>query len=426
MPYVKGWRLWTILEMPLDTSTTDSCSHEITAALLGEKFYMNRRDFCRHLAAVGGAALLSSCRIMPDPESNLSVTKLPDPTATSSPSPFPTATNAATATHTAVLTASPDPTASPQSTPTISPTPDLGLSQVALVRTTDRAQGVRSAIELLGINPVRGNKVLFKPNFNSIGPSPASTHLDTMRSTMIALEEMGARSITVGERSGMGITRQVLQFMGVFSLAEELGFSTVVFDELEEKDWIIRRSGDFHWADGFAVPKLLLDSESVVQTCCLKTHRYGGHFTLSLKNNVGFVAKKTHSNGYNYMTELHDSAYQRHLIAEINTVIKPALIILDGVEAFLSGGPALGKKADTGVILAGTDPVAIDAVGVAILRMFGTTPEVSKGKIFEQEQIRRAVELELGASGPEQIQLLTGDMESLAFATKVEEWLFSA
>ncbi len=385
---------------------------------------MNRREFCRHLAAVGGAAVLSSCRIAPDAELNLSVTALPVPTATSSPFPFPTATNAATATREAFQTASPDPTASPQATPTTSPTPDLGLSQVALVRTTDRMQGVRSAIELLGINPVRGNDVLFKPNYNSIGPAPASTHLDTMRATMIALEEMGARSITVGERSGMGITRQVLQFMGVFGLAEELGFSTVVFDELEEKDWVIQRSGDFHWADGFAVPKLLLDSESVVQTCCLKTHRYGGHFTLSLKNNVGFVARKTHGNGYNYMTELHDSADQRHLIAEINTVYKPALIVLDGVEAFLSGGPALGKKAETGVILAGTDPVAVDAVGVAILRMFGTTPEVSEGKIFDQEQIKRAVELGLGAAGPDMIRLVTGgDAESLDFAGGIEELL---
>jgi uncharacterized protein (DUF362 family) len=332
-----------------------------------------------------------------------------------------------TATHEAVanqhLDPSATPTETPQATSTMTPTPDLGLSQVALVRTTDRAQGVRRAIELLGINPVRGNQVLFKPNFNSIGAAPASTHPDIMRSIAVELENMGARSITVGERSGMGLTRQVLQFRGVFSLGEELGYSTVVFDELEEKDWIIRRSGDFHWADGFAVPKLLLDSESVVQTCCLKTHRYGGHFTMALKNNVGFVAKRTHSNGYNYMSELHDSAHQRHMIAEINTIYKPALIVLDGVEAFLDGGPAIGKKADTGVILAGTDPVAIDAVGVAILRMFGTTPEVSKGAIFEQEQIRRAVELELGVAGPELIRLVTGDDESLAFAGKVQEML---
>ena len=389
---------------------------------------MNRREFCRYLAAVSGAAVLSSCRYIPTAElTGPKATAVP--TGTASPSPFPTATNAATATHRAVANQSLDataaPTSTPEATPTASATPDLGLSQVALVRTTDRALGVRRAIELLGINPVRGNQVLFKPNFNSIGAAPASTHPDIMRSTLVALEEMGARSITVGERSGMGLTRQVLQLAGVFSLGEELGYSTVVFDELEEEDWIIQRSGDFHWADGFAVPRLLLDTESIVQTCCLKTHRYGGHFTMALKNSVGFVAKRTHSGGYNYMSELHDSAHQRAMIAEINAVYKPALIVLDGVEAFLSGGPALGKKTTTGVVLAGTDPVAIDAVGVAILRLFGTTPEVSEGKIFDQEQIFRAVELGLGATGPEMIQLVAGDAESLTFAREVEAMLLA-
>ena len=64
------------------------------------------------------------------------------------------------------------------------------------------------------------------------------------------------------------------------------------------------------------------------------------------------------------------------------------------------------------VILAGTDRVAIDAVGVALLRHFGTTPEVSQGAIFEQEQIARAVELKIGVTSPKQIELVTGDPES--------------
>jgi uncharacterized protein (DUF362 family) len=189
---------------------------------------------------------------------------------------------------------------------------------------------------------------------------------------------------------------------------------------------VIHRSADHHWSDGFAVPRLLLDTESVVQTCNLKTHRYGGHFTLSLKNSVGFAAKWVRSGGYNYMSELHNSPYQRHMIAEINTVYKPSLIVMDGVEAFLNGGPANGSKELTGVVLAGTDPVAIDAVGVAILRLFGTTAEVSQGQIFEQEQLRRAVELELGVTDPGKIDLLTGDTSSEAFALLVQEMLFSA
>ena len=67
--------------------------------------------------------------------------------------------------------------------------------------------------------------------------------------------------------------------------------------------------------------------------------------------------------------------------------------------------------------------MAIDAVGVAILRLLGTTPEVSRGLIFEQEQIARAVELGLGVESPDQIQLVTDDSESEAFAGRVRDIL---
>jgi len=156
-----------------------------------------------------------------------------------------------------------------------------------------------------------------------------------------------------------------------------------------------------------------------VQTCNLKTHRYGGHFTLSLKNSVGFAAKRTRAGGYDYMSELHSSPYQRQMIAEINTAYAPALIVMDGVEAFVNGGPDRGKKVQAQVVLAGTDRVAMDALGVAILRLFGTTREVSRGKIFEQEQIARAVELGLGVDSPAKIELVTGDADSEAYATRI-------
>lgn len=98
-------------------------------------------------------------------------------------------------------------------------------------------------------------------------------------------------------------------------------------------------------------------------------------------------------------------------------------MVLDGVEAFVEGGPDQGKKVNANVILAGTDRVAIDTVGVAVLRHFGTTPAVSRGAIFKQEQIARAVELGLGVTGPDKIELLTGDPASAAYAKQIQEIL---
>jgi uncharacterized protein (DUF362 family) len=111
------------------------------------------------------------------------------------------------------------------------------------------------------------------------------------------------------------------------------------------------------------------------------------------------------------------------MIAEVNTAYTPSLIVMDGVDAFVDGGPATGKKVSPSVVIAGSDPVAIDAVGVAILRLFGTTPLVSQGKVFEQEQIARAVELGLGIDSPERIRIVTADAESEAYANQIRQYL---
>ncbi len=73
----------------------------------------------------------------------------------------------------------------------------------------------------------------------------------------------------------------------------------------------------------------------------------------------------------------------------------------------------------------GATTVALDAVGVAILRLFGTTPDVSRGRVFEQEQIARAVALGLGVDAPERVTLVTGDADSADYAERVRAVLLA-
>jgi uncharacterized protein (DUF362 family) len=295
------------------------------------------------------------------------------------------------------------------------------MAKVSLVRTNNRADGVQRAIALLDSNPARGKAVVLKPNFNSADPTPGSTHIDTLRVLVQTLQEMGANSITVAERSGPGdSTRTVMEKKGIFKLAEELSFDILDLQEMGPEGWIHFRPEDSHWEDGFQFPEIYAEAECIVQTCCLKTHAFGGHFTLSMKNSVGMVP-----GGSPYMRELHTSPHQRQMIAEINTAYSPDLVVLDGVEAFTSGGPAQGTRANANVILASSDRVAIDAIGVAILRELGTTPEVSRGQVFEQDQIARAVELGLGVTSAEQIELVTDDSESRSYAGKIKAILLA-
>ena len=93
---------------------------------------------------------------------------------------------------------------------------------------------------------------------------------------------------------------------------------------------------------------------------------------------------------------------------------------MDAMEAFVDGGPMKGTVKNANVIVAGSDRVAIDAVGVAILKELGSNENIMGRKIFEQEQIKRAAELGLGISKPEQIQLITADKTSANYAQKLK------
>ena len=293
-------------------------------------------------------------------------------------------------------------------------------SRVAFLNTEDRKSGVALSIKTLGINPVKNKDVLIKPNFNTADLTPGSTHNDTLVALAEEVWKMGAKSVSLGERS-YPLTRSVMEQKGILPLLKELDVKIIDFDDLDQKDWVKVKPKESHWQDGFRIARPILESECLISTCCLKTHQYGGVFTMSLKLHVGVVPTSRH--GYNYMSELHQSSHQRKLIAEINAPFTPDLVVLDGIDAFVDGGPANGKRAKGNVFLAAADRVAIDAVGLAILQSLGSNAQIMNTKIFEQEQIARAVEIGIGATSPSEIEVVPANAESRKYRDRVVEIL---
>ena len=297
------------------------------------------------------------------------------------------------------------------------------MSQVFFTETGNRAEGVRAVLGAMGNAAVKNKDVLIKPNFNTADPTPGSTHKDTLAALIDHLWAAGARSIALGERS-YPPTREVMEQKGVFPLLEKRQVRVIDFDDLGEKDWVEFRPPESHWKSGFRVARPILEAECLVSTCCLKTHQFGGVFTLSLKLHVGVVP--TFRNGFGYMGELHQSAYQQEMIAELNAPFAPDIVLLDGVEAFVDGGPATGKRAMGNVFLASSDRVAVDAVGVAMLKHLGSNRDIMGRRIFDQRQIRRAVELNLGAASADAIELLAVDEQSVACRDQIRQMLIQS
>jgi uncharacterized protein (DUF362 family) len=231
-----------------------------------------------------------------------------------------------------------------------------GKTVVAVVKTMDRAQGVKDVLRLLSFPSPKGKSIFIKPNFNTTDPAPGSTHNDTLRRLILEMKARGTSRITLGESSGPPPTNKVMEENGS-----------------------------------------------------------GGHFSMSIKLAVGLTPKAIRR-------ELHSKrdTDMRKMIAELNLSYKPKIIVMDGVEAFVDGGPSRGKKVDAGVFIGGTDRVAVDAVGLAILKELGSNQTIMGRKIFEQDQIQRAVEIGLGISRPDQIELVTPDNASRDYAEKIK------
>jgi uncharacterized protein (DUF362 family) len=291
-------------------------------------------------------------------------------------------------------------------------------AKVVLVKAENRAQGISAAMKLLSFPSPKGKKVLIKPNFNTADPAPGSTHVDTLRQLVQEMKARGAARLAVGDSCGPGNTKAVMEKKGVPALAQELGFDVINFEELPPESWVHCNPPGSHWKNGFDVAKPVVEAEYLLWTPCLKTHGFGGVHSMSLKLAVGVTAKSAR------MSDMHrDSINIRRMIAEIHTAFTPQLIVMDGVDIFVDGGPMTGKLVNAGVIVAGTDRIAIDAVGLAILKNHGANDAIMSKKIFEQEQIARAVELGLGIQSPDRIEFITGDSQSRDYVSKIQEIL---
>ena len=290
-------------------------------------------------------------------------------------------------------------------------------SIVYLVSTANRKAGVSRCFSLLNPPAYSGKRLFVKPNFNTADPCPGSTHNDTLDAVLSELRALGPASITVGDRSGPAKTADVLLEKGIYELCAKYNAAVVDFDELAEEDWLTVDKPGLHWPGGFQFPKIAAQADHIISTCALKTHGYGGVYSASLKLGVGFVPRD--------FKKLHSTPDMRKMIAEINLAYTPDFVILDAIEVFTDGGPMEGTRATANLFLASSDRIAIDAVGLAVLKNLGSNRAIMDTPIFKQEQIQRAVELGLGAASPADIRIETDDVESEALAVRLREILQS-
>jgi uncharacterized protein (DUF362 family) len=287
-------------------------------------------------------------------------------------------------------------------------------SPVAVVRTDDRSRGIRQAIELLEVNPVAGKAVLLIPDLESKAPYPLTTHMETLHHLSRALWNLRADSVTIGVQSPSAPTRDVLMAIGLYDRLEQIEARLLNFEELGVGEWVKVASKGGQWRESFHLAKPVTESPCVVTTGELRT-KAKVDIAMSLWLGTSLLPKRDVLDRF----ELEQSPHPGRLIAELNQGYHPALIVLDGIEAVID--PTLPKiDRSTRVIIAGTDRVAVDAVGAAALKLFGAN---LGPKIFDLEQLAWSLILRVGINRPSQITLVTANQESRQFADRLNEQL---
>jgi uncharacterized protein (DUF362 family) len=234
---------------------------------------------------------------------------------------------------------------------------------------------------------VQGKKVLVKPNVVSGTPAPTTTNPEVVRAVCAWLKRQGAATVWVGDMSAVMVlgTERNMRDCGIAAAAREAGATPVYF---EDHDWINVKLPGARYLKEVPVSEYVANADLVINLPVIKSHRWAT-YSVCMKNFVG----ATHGRYRPYMI---DRDHWEEVVAELNLAYRPALNIADGTKVMYSGGPWRGDEAPLGLLLAGYDRVACDAVAVALMKTFPTTHErIADRRVWDQAQLRHAREIGL-------------------------------
>ena len=240
-----------------------------------------------------------------------------------------------------------------------------GQSAVAIVKaasySVDLVSRIHEGIRALKLD-VRGKSVLLKPNLVEFDRSTSiNTDVSVIAAAYDVFRGLGAASVVIGE--GPGHRRDTI------GLSEEAGYREGI-EKFEDRFVDLNRD-DVSKVKGFGgsiyLPDTALGADLIVSLAKMKTHHWAGA-TLSMKNFFGMVPGSVYGWPKN---ELHYYGIPKAIV-ELNRIFRKTFAIVDGITGMEGNGPIQGTPKACGVLVMGSDLVAVDTT---CCRIMGITPE---------------------------------------------------
>ncbi len=251
-----------------------------------------------------------------------------------------------------------------------SPTPfpmDASCPAVYVATGNGPYDNTRKALSNIDLSAAQGKRVLLKPNAGrDVEPEKGiNTHPQVVAAAIDAFHDAGAAEVVVAESPITGVkTLEALDHCGIKAVAEERNCPLVDMDA--------RRHLHMEIPNGIAIQSLkvcpeVLEYDIIVSIPVMKMHMHTG-VTLAVKNMKGCLWRRS-------KVELHmlpplpdvQDKMLNIAIADMASVLRPHLSIIDGTIGLEGLGPSAGTPKELGVVLAGVEPFATDAAACALM-----------------------------------------------------------
>jgi len=247
---------------------------------------------------------------------------------------------------------------------------------------------VRRAVALIGgISDIvsRGDTIVINPNL--IAPaapeSGAITDVRVCRALARLVKEIGATPV-IAESSAIGVdTEEAFAAAGYDQLRNE-GFDVIDLKKSKTVKVPVPNGKVLKEVD---LPELVVNAQAIISVPSMKTHDQV-LATLSLKNMKGLLPDTLKK-------KFHTTYGVFQAVADLNTVVRPALAVVDGIIGQEGLGPLFGDPVEMDLVIAGKDPVAVDSITGLVM---GIDPE-------QIETTRLAAELGIGVMDPALIEV---------------------
>ncbi|MGD0496776.1 MAG: DUF362 domain-containing protein [Candidatus Bathyarchaeia archaeon] len=251
-------------------------------------------------------------------------------------------------------------------------------SKVAVVKGQRDHEPVFRALDLVGYEAALSgwHKVLIKVNFITVETweTGATTDPTVVEAIIKRLKNLPVEIYVVESDATMTNADKAFEATGMKEMCERNGVQWLNLRHVKDRVKVDIPHGEA--LKSITVPRIVTES-AIISAAKLKTHMSTG-VTLGMKNMFGLLPDKLKS-------KYHLRGIST-VIADINTVLKPALTVIDGFVAMEGRGPVGGTPVQMDLIIAGSDPVATDSTAC---RIMGFDPR-------EVSHVRKAYERGLG------------------------------